>query len=246
MSALAPVPDDREPGTGAGGAVVSHPPQPPRRGVRTVHWWGKAWVRAVEEAAYDTRDLRRGRALARSGDVGGLSVAAGRTVAAVADGDDLVTVDLRLPVLDDEARAALVEVVAAESGRIGALLSGDLPHELVEHAEESGAELLPYGGEVDATCTCTGWLDPCPHALAVLTQLGWLVDAEPLVLLHVRGLPRDALLAALHARETSLGGPDPDAALEATIDLAADAAGRATAMLALLEADSESPVGHLW
>ena len=56
-----------------------------------------------------------------------------------------------VPVLADEERRALVEVVAAEAGRVAALLAGELPFDLVEHAEEAGVELLPYGGELAAT-----------------------------------------------------------------------------------------------
>ena len=82
-----------------------------------------------------------------------------------------------MPVLDPTAGDALVETVAAEAGRVAALLAGDLPHTLVEHAEEAGVELLPYGGELGSTCTCQAWTDPCPHALAVMYQLAWLVEA---------------------------------------------------------------------
>ena len=64
----------------------------------------------------------------------------------------------------------LVEVVAAEAGRAPALLAGELPHPLVEHAEEAGVELLPFGGELEASCTCDAWLDPCVHALALMTR----------------------------------------------------------------------------
>ena len=88
--------------------------------------------------------------------------------------------------------------MAAEAGRVAALLAGDLPHTLVEHAEEAGVELLPYGGELGSTCTCDAWIDPCPHALAVMYQLAWLVEDDPFVLLHLRGLARDDLLARLH------------------------------------------------
>jgi uncharacterized Zn finger protein len=235
-------------------AVVAHPPVAPRRGAaRAVTWWGKAWVRAVEEAAYAEGDLRRGRALARGGEVGGISLTSGRMVAAVSDdqggGRDhgLFTVECRLPVLDGEGQAALVEVVAAEAGRIGSLLAGDLPHSLVEHADEAGVELLPYGTEIEATCTCVGWLDPCPHALAVLSQVAWLVDADPLVLLHLRGLARDDLLARLHARTVRDEGPADD--LEAAaLDLAVDAAARAGRLLQALEAqgpDDVAPIEHL-
>ena len=130
--------------------------------------------------------------------------------------------------LDEAPVEALVEMVAAESGRIGALLAGDLPHTLVEHADEAGVELLPYGGELGDDLHLRGWLDPCPHALAVLYQVAWLVDADPLVLLQLRGLPRDDLLARLHARTR---GPD-----EADdVDRALDAALRAARVLELLE-----------
>lgn len=176
----------------------------PRRGVRS--WWGKAWQRAVEEAAYSDAELRPGRASARRGDVGGITVDAGNLLAAVREGEEAWTVEIVVPVLDADSRRALVEVVAAESGRIAELLAGNLPHDFVEHVEEVGVELLPYGGEFSATCTCPHYLDPCPHAVAVLFQVGWLVDADPLVLFALRGLDREALLAELHARAT----PDAD------------------------------------
>jgi len=212
-------------------AVVVHPRFPERRGAaRATRWWGKAWVRAVEEAAYTASDAQRARALARSGRIGQIRVAVGGFVAAVEDEDGLWAVQGTVPVLDDQAGEALVETVAAETGRVAALLAGDLPHTLVEHAEEAGVELLPYGGELASSCTCGFWADPCPHALAVLYQLAWLIEDDPLVLLHLRGLPRDDLLARLHERGGAGAGPAHDPA-EIDLDLAADAALRAEAML---------------
>jgi uncharacterized Zn finger protein len=106
---------------------------------------------------------------------------------------------------------------------VAALLSGDLPYTLVEHAEEAGAELLPYGGELTSSCTCDHWTDPCTHALAVLQQLAWLVEADPFVLLQLRGLPRDELLGRLHAR-TVEPAEDDDADLDAAVEAALYAA----------------------
>src|SRR3954471_16347258 len=126
-----------------------------------------------------------------------------------------------LPELDPGAGDALVESVAAETGRVAALLAGGLPHTLVEQAEEAGVELLPYGGELGSSCTCQAWTDPCPHALAVMYQLAWLIEGDPFVLLHLRGLARDELLALLHERtETgpAVGPEDPD------VEVAVDAA----------------------
>lgn len=216
----------------------------PRASVRP--WWAKAWVRAVEEAAFGEADLRAGNRLARGGMVGAITVGAGSVLAAVREGDDAWTVTVVVPTLDPAARDAFAEVVASASRRLGDLLAGDLPHALVEDAEESGVELLPYGGELAAACTCGAPLDPCPHALAVLMQVGWLVADDPLVLLALRGLPRDDLVARVGALGAgggshgaggvdgsagdggSAGGPD-------ALDVATDAALRAARMLAELE-----------
>ncbi|MFW6773384.1 SWIM zinc finger family protein [Nocardioides sp. CPCC 205120] len=224
-------------------ARTTHPRLAPRRAGGRQPWWAKAWTRAVEEAAFSERDLRAGQRLARAGQVGGITVGAGSVLAAVREDDDAWTVTVDVPVLATPERDALVDAVAAESGRVAALLAGDLPHRLVEDAEELGVELLPYGGELAATCTCPHSLDPCAHALAVLVQVGWLVADDPLVLLALRGLDREDLLARLHARTGSgdasddegsggaSGGEDPD-----VLDVAADAALRAARLLREIEA----------
>ncbi|WP_435741838.1 SWIM zinc finger family protein [Nocardioides sp. SYSU DS0663] len=218
-----------------------HPRAAARRGTaRPATWWARAWLRAVEEAAYDDADLVAARRLARSGRIGGVIVDAGSFVAAVEDEGGLWTTSGTVPVLDEAARSAFVETVAAESGRVAALLAGELPHDLVEHAEDAGVELLPYGGELAATCTCSAWTDPCVHALAVLHQLGWLVEADPIVLLHLRGLSREELLALLHRHAGPTSTPDPAGADEET---AYDAALRAARALELL-ADGR-PFDHL-
>jgi len=59
----------------AGSGVLVHPRVPPRRSnARASTWWGKAWVRAVEEAAYAERDLAAARTLSRSGRIGGIGL----------------------------------------------------------------------------------------------------------------------------------------------------------------------------
>jgi uncharacterized Zn finger protein len=225
--------------SGPTSTAVTHPRLPARRGGGAGTWWSKAVVRAVEEAAFSVQDLRKARTLARAGAVGAITVSDGGAVAAVTDGDDAFTVEVTVPVLDEGDAAAFAELVAAESGRIGALLAGQLPHAFVEAIEEAGVELLPYGGELGSACTCDAWLDPCPHALAVLTQLAWLIQADPFVLTHLRGLSRDRVLRDLHrlARPSAaaLDGESPgdSPSSEALDDLvvAEDAAVRAARLL---------------
>ncbi|MGZ5406070.1 MAG: hypothetical protein ACXWDL_15580, partial [Nocardioides sp.] len=88
-------------------------------------------------------------------------------------------------------------------------------------------------------CGCEPWVDPCPHALGVLYQLAWLMEADPFVLLALRGLERDDLLARLHAVGTETRGPTSDA------DVAREAAERARQLLAALD-DPDTPLDLSW
>ena len=169
----------------------------PRRSAVT-QWWARAWVRAVEEASYVEADLRAARVLARSGRIGPITLGVGGFVAAAQDETSLWTVQGTVAGLDRASLAGLVEVVAARPGALAALRRGDLPLALAEEAEEAGVELLPSGGELATSCTCGAWTAVCVHGLAVLLQLGWLIQTDPLVLLHVRGLPGERLVAGVH------------------------------------------------
>ena len=213
--------------------MTTYPRLAPRRGGGTGTWWSKAVLRAVEEAAFSQADLRAGRSLARAGAVGAITVNPGGAVAAVTEGQDAWTVEVTVPVLGEDDAAAFTELVAAESGRIGALLAGQLPHAFVEAVEEAGVELLPYGGELGSSCSCQAWLDPCRHALAVLTQLAWLIQADPFVLTHLRGLSRDRVLRDLHQLTRPRDPADDDRTTQEVddLDVAADAAARAARLL---------------
>jgi uncharacterized Zn finger protein len=220
--------------------AVSFSRIPPRRSTsRAATWWGRAWVRAVEEASYAESDLHAARGLSRSGGIGGITVDGGVVVAQVHHRADVWPVTATVPQLDPVSRRAFVGVVAGESGHLGALIAGELPHRLVEQAEEAGVELLPYGGELGSACPCGAWVDPCVHALAVLLQVAWLVDGDPWVLLRLRGLTPDDLQAELAAAaplEPTAGSDD--------LAVAMDAAVRAARVVALAE-DPAAEIAHL-
>jgi uncharacterized Zn finger protein len=229
--------------TGATSAVTFSRIPPRRSTSRAATWWGRAWVRAVEEAAYGESDLHAARALSRSGAIGGITVDRGSVVAACSDRSGMWSVSTTVPGLDPVSRRAFVDVVAGESGHLAALMAGELPHRLVEQAEEAGVELLPYGGELGSACPCDAWVDPCVHALAVMLQVAWLVDGDPWVLLRLRGLSPDDLqaeLAAAPAHEPDTGHDDR------TDDLAAamDATVRAARVVALAD-DPSAEIAHL-
>lgn len=191
-------------------SVLTFAREPHRRGmVRVDSWWGRAFLRAIEELAYDDSQLSGARSLARSGRIGGLVVEPGRFAAAVDDERGLWTVTGTVPVLGAESVAALSEVLGASPERAEALLVGELPLDVAEHAEEAGVELVPYGDELAVTCTCGHWHPFCGHSLAVLHQLCWAIDRDASVLLHLRGTERDELLGGLRSelRQDRPAGP---------------------------------------
>ncbi|MBA3783054.1 MAG: SWIM zinc finger family protein [Nocardioides sp.] len=224
-------------------SAVTHPRFRPRSGGRGSTWWSKAWGRTIEESAYSVEDLRAGKALARRAAVGHIVVSEGRFVAPVDEGDDTFTVEGGVERLDDAATAMLVDVVAAGAGRIASLMAGDLPHPFVEAVEESGVELLPFAGELSWTCSCSAWMDPCRHALAVGTQVGWLVAADPFALILLRGLARDELLARLQSLGSAADSAEPGVAVD-DLDTGLDAALRAARILEVSE-DPDRGIDHL-
>ncbi|MGX7829500.1 SWIM zinc finger family protein [Actinokineospora sp. 24-640] len=171
-------------------------------------WWGREWISGLEDSALDEQQLRQGRRYARSGYVGPITVSAGRLSAQVRDYDDDTSYApvLRVPELSADEWDRVAGQVAAESGHIAALLDGEMPAALASSAAEAGVALLPGIGDFDSECGCPGWEMPCRHAAAVAYQAAWLIDADPFVLLLVRGRTRDALLAGLASEDERAAG----------------------------------------
>lgn len=162
---------------------------------RSTTWWGRAWVRTFEETVVDAADLVAARALARSGRLGAVMVLDGMASVVVdRGGPDAVMAQLRVARLDDAAWQAFGEELVREAGFAAALDTGELPAELVEHADQAGVELLPGPGDLETACECDAWAQPCVHALALLYQLAWHLDDDPYALVLLRGRTRERLL----------------------------------------------------
>jgi uncharacterized Zn finger protein len=209
---------------------------PRRRGAaaRSRTWWGTAFVRSFEETALEAEELGAARSLARSGRLGAIVVLEAMASAAVDPGTASPQMaQVKVDRLDDEGWTTFAREAARESGYAAALELGDLPADLLEHADEAGVEVLPGPGDIETACDCRAWAQPCVHALALLYQLAWQVDADPYVLLLLRGRTRERLLEEVAA--LAAGAPSPGSAERE------DARVRAAQVLALAE---DAPTGH--
>lgn len=173
-------------------------------------WWGRAWLKALEDTALDGRQLKEGRRFAREGLVGAVSVRPGRITAVVRERDgSTYRSDVLLQELDEQDWDRFLDMAVERAGHIAALLDREMPPHLVEDAAAAGMDLLPRIGDLDPECSCEAW-DHCPHTAALCYQVARLLDQDPFVLLLMRGRGERRLLDELQERIASLAGePDP-------------------------------------
>ncbi|GAA2761266.1 SWIM zinc finger family protein [Streptomyces paradoxus] len=171
------------------------PPFPPREGDRFAEsWWGNAWVGALEQGALDVKRLERGRGYAAQGHVDAITVTPGLVLAYVQGSRPRpYRVQVRLRTLDDSDWDRFLDAAADRPGHIAALLDKEMPHSLAE----CGVPLLPGPGDLEPRCSCPDRGHPCKHAAALCYQTARLLDADPFVLLLLRGRGERDLLDAL-------------------------------------------------
>ncbi|MFF0002273.1 SWIM zinc finger family protein [Streptomyces tibetensis] len=190
------------------------PPLPPRDGDRFAEsWWGNAWVEALEQGALDVKRLERGRGYAGQGHVDAITVTPGLVLAYVQGSRPRpYRVQVHLRTLDDTDWDRFLDAAADRPGHIAALLDKEMPQSLAE----CGVPLLPGPGDLEPRCSCPDRGHPCKHAAALCYQTARLLDADPFVLLLLRGRGERELLDALSrlsatraARAAQDKGPAP-------------------------------------
>ncbi len=174
-------------------------------------WWGRAWVRALEELSLDEGRLARGRTYAREGYVDTITVTPGRIVAYVRGSRSRpYRTEIRLRTLPDSDWDTFLDAAAAHPAHLAALLDKDMPHSLADSSAAAGVDLLPAVGDLFPTCNCPDHGRPCKHAAALCYQAGRLLDADPFVLLLMRGRGERELIDALSRRNAALAARERD------------------------------------
>ncbi|MET7615144.1 SWIM zinc finger family protein, partial [Streptomyces seoulensis] len=174
-------------------------PRPEPRDFATT-WWGQAWVDALENTALDANRLARGRGYADAGHVDAITVTPGLVLAYVRGSRPRpYRVQLRLRTLVEDDWEQLLEAAVDSPADIAALLDKELPHTLADR----GVPLLPGPGDLIPQCSCPDSGRPCKHAAALCYQTARLLDADPFVLLLLRGRGERELLDALSRRSAA-------------------------------------------
>jgi uncharacterized Zn finger protein len=173
-------------------------------------WWGQQWVAAMERLGITGR-LERGKRYARNGSVLSLEISHGMAYAEVQGSrPSPYRTAVTLKTFNDKEWQKALAALAGQAIYAAKLLAGEMPADIEAVFQGVGLSLFPRSlKDILFTCSCPDWGDPCKHAAAVYYLLAEQLDADPFILMHLRGRTRDQVLAVLRShRRTAVSEDD--------------------------------------
>jgi uncharacterized Zn finger protein len=212
-----------------------------KRGEFAQRWWAKRWIAALERFELGTR-LTRGRAYARAGQVADIAIEAGGVRARVQGSrEEPYAVAIRMRVLAQREWDAVGAAISANVRLAAMLLAGEMPEDIESAFATAGTSLFPKTQkELETSCSCPDWSNPCKHVAAVFYLIGEEFDRDPFLLFAVRGLPREAVRALLAPPV----GADVEAAPETAERPAAPSASAAERFWGDADVDGPTKAAH--
>ena len=189
-----------------------------KRGAIGTSWWAKRWTEALRRIM-DSGRLSRGRSYARRGQVMDIHIQ-GQKVTAKVQGSRRkpYAVSIRVKALEDADWDRVLDVLVGQAIFTAQLLAGEMPADIEEAFAAARISLFPASArELETSCSCPDWANPCKHIAAVYFLLGEAFDDDPFMIFSLRGRSQEQVLTGLRARRGAVEeeerntGPDPTA-----------------------------------
>jgi len=167
--------------------------------------WSERWFAMLQQfGLLDKRmvDLHN----ARGSRITRLEVLPGQVNAAVQDRSaGLCSVTIEIAPWTQTTWTQVTEALGAQTLFMAQTATNHFPPEIEQTLQLTGASLLPTEAtEIKQNCTCqSGNSQPCPALFVVHRQLGEMLNAEPWLLLRLRGRDRQQILQALQAQRNN-------------------------------------------
>jgi uncharacterized Zn finger protein len=164
-------------------------------------WWGQRWIEALERVLQgDSGRLARGRTYARAGRAHDLVIQGGKVKAKVTGSREPYDIGIELAQLSDATWQAALAFMAQKAEFSAMLLNNEMPRQIDEAFQAASASLFPKTrADLETSCDCPDYGDPCKHIAAVHYVLGDAFDRDPFLLFELRGRSREQVFAALRA-----------------------------------------------
>lgn len=151
--------------------------------------WGQYFINAMEMLADEGR-LARGRSYAGSGMVSKIRIK-DNVVEAKVKGSyrPFYQVDIVFKKADKKTADAIHSLLDKDPILASRIQAGDLPDDFLKSIEKKGGSLLPKRwADMQRSCSCPDWGDPCKHEAAVYYIIAQEIDRKPSLVFSLRGL----------------------------------------------------------
>ncbi|MBX0330995.1 SWIM zinc finger family protein [Oscillochloris sp. ZM17-4] len=171
-------------------------------------WWARRWIEVLEGFGFGTR-LTRGRSYARNGSVLNIDIAPGHVSARVQGSQRApYKVTIATIPLSNAQWAKVIDAMSEQAIFSAKLLAGEMPREIEEAFAAARVSLFPtHAGDLETSCSCPDFANPCKHIAAVYFLLGERFDEDPFLIFALRGRSKDQIIAALRARRAAAAEP---------------------------------------
>ncbi len=173
-------------------------------------WWGQEFVSALE-GFIDSGRLQRGRAYRTDNRVLKFDMLANQINATIRGNvnpyfgvttEPKYKVKLRFKAIPAHDWQTIIAKLCDNAGWLSKLMLNEIPDSIQDGFAPHS--LLPASfKDIDATCSCPDYANPCKHIAGVYYRISEQIDSNPMLLFQLRGLSPQALHKALS--ETELG-----------------------------------------
>jgi uncharacterized Zn finger protein len=172
-----------------------------QRGKFVKNWWADRWIAALRPLM-DSGRLSRGRSYARRGQVMNVDIAPGQVTSRVQGSRRTpYKVNIQLKPLRDQQWDKVLDALAEQAIFAAQLLNGEMPADIEDVFEAVNVPLFPASrGDLQTSCSCPDWANPCKHIAAVYYLLGERFDKDPFLLFELRGRSQEEMAVALRER----------------------------------------------
>lgn len=177
---------------------------------RSKTWWGKEFLRALEECM-DSGRLSRGKSYRLPHRRKSFSIRQGKISATVMGNINpyfhvyetpYYKVEIGFQKIAGSHWKKILQRLGSNADWVTHLVLGEVPPSIDDALEGTRVKLLPRSsGEIKASCSCPDWVNPCKHIAGIYYHVASLLDRDPLLLFEFRGLDRSRLLKAVAQSE---------------------------------------------
>lgn len=187
------------------------PAKPVKNGLKTKSergaigetWWSKRWIAVLESFNLGAR-LTRGRSYARKGQVISIDIEQGVVKAKVqGSAPRPYNVTIKLAPLSDADWDKVTDAMSEQAIFAAKLLTGEMPTNIEEAFSAAHVSLFPTSGDdLETSCSCPDWSNPCKHIAAVYYILAEQFDEDPFLIFKLRGRTKEQIIDTLRAKRS--------------------------------------------